>query len=771
MTDLPDSLAQPLAGPAPAPAPPRLAPAPAPPRLGRLARGSDPGWVVFVGLLLLPVLLCQALGEPLKARFFLGLAIYLGVLKWLGWLVLPRVPDATAFARWPAELFAGLAVLCGWFYLRNLVGRFWPASYGLGELSFLAPVALAFNFAGRLPALLRRAYPAGMIRGRLLQALVCAPFVVALTAALWNVSGTLHAQNTDALYHAFSSRAYAADGLDFRDAELGSSLVYPSGFGAMNAVALAASPLAPVQAVQAQHVLWTIVGLFLVPAVIAGRTGRPLKPLWCLPLFFLTLCPVYALYPDIYYSATGRQAAPGLLAAVCLLPLIVAPERRWYLVVTASVIASLAAVTFALNPACAPFVALAVGIALVLQFRAAMRLGQRPVPSLVVQLVPLACVGLLLLANDLYYGRLVQKAGLVGLARHAPAPAQVNVPPEQPSAVGGFSLISGLRQAGGVQPLGLSPNATVGAFTSVELEAQTRQWPGRLPQCALPLLGAGLGLLALLAAWVTRRQQVPTGLRFLPPFCLGCLALWFVLKYGMTFLEGALSSPAWQGHLLRVYIGFLLLRCELLVLFALLVSAGTSLYLTLERRPGGRRVATLLLAPVIGVLLLCAVLVPCNCGTPIIPVTPWGRVSVQDLNLVAWIDQNLPPEDGALGLAAMVFEVGGEGQEKHVDALGGPSAVLLYGKPRPVRFALPALERRRGYEDYLRHIEEDFDAGWCLAHNIRHFYVSANSYYLSPDGRPHNRGIARAIDDGRLRLVHAEGSSGVYAVVAREAGR
>src|SRR6266511_6099060 len=100
-----------------------------------LTRWADPEWPLFVAVLLLPALLVLVTGQFQKASFFAGAAVYAGVLKWLGWLVFTRPSlHRPAFVLFPLEMFLGLALLCGWFYLRNLAGWLWPMSYGLLEL-------------------------------------------------------------------------------------------------------------------------------------------------------------------------------------------------------------------------------------------------------------------------------------------------------------------------------------------------------------------------------------------------------------------------------------------------------------------------------------------------------------------------------------------------------------------------------------------------------------------------------------------------------------
>src|SRR5262245_31951062 len=112
------------------------------PNPGRLAallgRLYDPEWLPCLGFLLLPALLAAAVGSLQRASFFLGIAVYLATLKWLGWAGFGRFARlGPAHLLFPAEVFAGLAVASCWFYLRSLLGQLRPGSYGLGELAVL----------------------------------------------------------------------------------------------------------------------------------------------------------------------------------------------------------------------------------------------------------------------------------------------------------------------------------------------------------------------------------------------------------------------------------------------------------------------------------------------------------------------------------------------------------------------------------------------------------------------------------------------------------
>jgi hypothetical protein len=127
-----------------------------------------------------------------------------------------------------------------------------------------------------------------------------------------------------------------------------------------------------------------------------------------------------------------------------------------------------------------------------------------------------------------------------------------------------------------------------------------------------------------------------------------------------------------------------------------------------------------------------------------------GAVTRDDLELVKWIDENIPPEKGLIGLTAYPIRAG---NEKHLYPVGGSQALLLYGKHYNICFFQLDPGRSYGFDDYVAHVYDAFDPQWCLDNNIHFFYV-AGIYY--------NQGIVRAIVTGALRPVKVIGGSGLY---------
>jgi hypothetical protein len=716
---------------------------------------ADPEWPLCLVVLLAPAGLTLALGQAEKASFFLGTAIYIAVLKWLGWTVFGRLaPARPRYLLFPAELFAGLAVVCGWFYLRNIVAKAWPASYGLGELEglFLALVALHLTvLALRGPALLAawRLSPRAALIPLGERLALYAPFAVVLTVALWSISGALGVQGTDAMTYTLMARVYRDQGIGFAVPPTNVAMAYPSGFPAMNATAAVLAPLTVLQAFHLQHVLLCIAAVFLVTTTVAALLGRPLPLLHSLPAAFLFVFPLYALYPDVFYPGTPKQAGPPLCAAVCLLPVLAPVARRGPFLIAAAAVALLAVLAAAVNPACVLFAVVAGAVAVVV-FAARGRGGLGPAALLGFGLA----AGALLLACDLYYGGLVRQL----ISRdNATASAEKTVPaPEGGHRPAWFSWQQGVRAASAVNPLGLSPVAsmTVLLWDRAEpIKGWDERWPARLTVPAVLLL-----TLLALAGLLPRRSRAAATRDPLVRLMLACLVLWLVLKYLVNFFAGGLVQPSYEEKLLAIYLRYLLLRVELVLLFTCATAAGVRLYLTLERQRVWKA------AVVLGGLVVCWVVPALGVragvlvsGFQIVPAHDRFSVTADDLRLATWLGQNVPPDKGDIGLAAMTFTAGPHQEEHHIYALDGGHALVLYGRFYNFRFLSPVLEAGRDIDAYEKHVRDDFDVEWCLNKGIRYFYAT-------PDGLTRNPGLAKAIMAGKLQLRHAEGQSCLYEV-------
>jgi hypothetical protein len=730
--------------------PERLAAEPSGGRIAgrRLLALADPEWPLCLAVLLAPAALALALGDGRKAWFFCGAAVYVAVLKWLGWAVFGRLTTVRPrFLLFPAELFAGLAVVCAWFYLRNFVANAWPGSYSLRELAWLFPALLVLHAVAlvlRGPALL--AAPRLLLAALGERLALYVPFVVMLTVALWSIGGALGVTGTDPIHHTFTARVYVHDGLDFVVPPTGTPIVYPAAFGAMNATAAALAPLSVVQAFHLQHVLLCIAAVFLVTTTVAVLLGRPLPLLHAAPLPFLFLFPLYGLYPDLLYPGTPKQVGLPLFAAVCLLPVAAPVTRRGPMLLAMGLTGLLGALAVALNPACVLYVLLATVLAAAIY---AHRTRPRWRVLLAQAAVGLLAAALVLGADPYYRGYLPSRAP-------EPAPAAEPAPPPPP----GFSLAAGLRALRVVNPLGLSPAVSATAM-SYQFD-YLKDWTDRWLSTVFVFATFGLALLAFGPLAVTRRRAaVPSGA--LVVMTLASLALCVALEYGVTLVAGGLSLARADTGLLSGYLRYLLLRCELLLLFAAFVGAGTHLYLTVEAR--GRLRGR---AGVTAIALLAAACWALPAAWLVVrtPRLEWAgpttvidnrrfAVTDDDLRLAAWIDDHLPPGD--VGLAALTYHCGLNDYEHHIYPVDGGFALAVYGRSYRYRFLIPALETEAAVTGYEKHVHDDFDAAWCLRNGIHYFYAT-------PNGLRENPGLAKAAATGALRLLHAEGESRLYEV-------
>jgi hypothetical protein len=731
-------------------APPDPAPSAGARAAAALAAAADPEWPLLLALLLAPAGLCAALGAGQKASFFLGTAIYVVCLKWLGWAAFGRLaPARPRSLLFPAELFAGLAVACAWFYLRNLVARVWPASYGLGELSWLFPALVLLHAAALVVSWRRQPWPGLAALGLRLAAYV--PFVLVLTAALWSISAALGVQGTDSMTYTFLARAYRAGGTAFALPPTFHPIVYPSGFGAMNATAASLAPLTVLQALHLQHVLLCVAAPFLATAAVAALARRPLIGLHWLPVAFLFVFPLYALYPDVLYPGTPKQAGPPLCAAVCLLPLLAPTGGRVAFFVAAGVVAFLAVLAAALNPACGPYAAVAAVVAVVvLAARGRTALGlPRSLTVTAMAGLGLASAGLVC-ACDLYYGPLLWRTPAA-----EPSTGTGGAGESTPAAPPRYSWAKAARGLGSVNPLGLSPVESTTALVWAPAEP-LRGWGEHWPATAFPVVTLALTLLAL-AALLSRRTRAAAARDPLVRLLLAVVALWLGLKYAMTFLLAGLSRSEHMTGLLSVYLRYLLLRCELLILFTGLAAACARLYLVVEVRSGraARRAAVATAAgcgllPALGLLAGVAVT-----GFPVVPSTDRFEPTADDLKLSAWLTDNVPPGKGNVALAAFTFRASLNDVEQYIIPLQGGHAVALYDPHYNFRFAVPSLEDLRGVASYRQHVGDHLDLRWCRENEVRYFYVPSK-------GLAENPGLADAVRDGRLRPLRREGDSCVY---------
>jgi hypothetical protein len=347
--------------------------------------------------------------------------------------------------------------------------------------------------------------------------------------------------------------------------------------------------------------------------------------------------------------------------------------------------------------------------------------------------------GLLVFACDPYYRTLAlrpDRAVIFGSSVRAdgPAPSCRRI---------GFSARKAWQASAGLSPAG---------FTNQALAA------GRGPRLLLLGALAGCPLVGLLLARQGRKRALLVG--------VGWPALWLTVRYGGTFLAAGLAGASLhhtslEAHYLGQYLFFLLERAEPLLLFGGLVLVGWALTTRLGPialpLPGLHRAAAwgsgLALAAVV---LVGTVDSPALGGVALRNTARNGRVTPEDLELVRWVDEHLPPGRGLVALACEPF-VGHH--TKQLYPCDGAQALALYGRRYNFCFIQWDPGRGYGYDDYEQHIRQRFDAGWCLGQNVRYLYASAETVERQP-------GLREALAAGRLRPVRAAGRSAVYEIVS-----
>src|SRR5207249_1340324 len=119
-----------------------------------------------------------------------------------------------------------------------------------------------------------------------------------------------------------------------------------------------------------------------------------------------------------------------------------------------------------------------------------------------------------------------------------------------------------------------------------------------------------------------------------------CLLLWLAARPALTFAIGGLNRDAPTTHMLSAYLGFLLVRCELLVLLMLLLAGGVILYLCVEKH-ARHRPSWKTLAPV-GAMLAYFLPVAVvfgggtRSGLVTLPATTFFAITGDDVKLAEW---------------------------------------------------------------------------------------------------------------------------------------
>lgn len=707
----------------------------------------DPEWLLFIACLLVPALVCALGGDSDRSIFFARLALYIGFLKWLGWLILTRpAPDHRSFLKFPQEIFVGLSFPLLWFYLRNVFAVLVPGSYSLIELGVLAWLAAGLQVAGGL------AVHVGAIRQRSLswretgralavRICVCLPFALTLMLTLWSVAKEIFVPSQDGWFHSFIARVFLNDGLFYAHFNGNHPIFYTSGFGAINAITAAISGLTVVQAQNLQHVLMIVTGVWLLSSTVSLLARRVLLPLYLLPTFILSAYPLHNLPPDVYWTHTPQQTATAFLLAIPLVSLAIPISSRitFYSALALQSLLSLA--VLALSPVCAFFLPGACLVALFVNCARGRALFRERVLKLCAsQAAFILLASVLVLGSDRYYSTVLLNPSGASYMRSEQYGGDGSHGSHQ---LLGFSLRRALTAV--VEPMVLIPD-------------RAEDPPEKLPGRFLPWLAVALGIASCGFA-VGRRQHTTPAFRHLAITAGVSLVLWLAMKYWATFFSAGITSTTLDALLLQSYLIFMARRLELWLLLLVMLASATCLYLV----PGAGRERLLARTVAGGAVVMLGVwwlplaashldprvshLIPRNIGVA-------GRITRDDIELTRWIDKNLPPGEGLIGLTSMPFKLA---ESKLLFPIDAGQTLSLYGEHYNFCFQVFDPSRPYGFDDYTERVLYYFDAQWCVNNGIRYFHVPRADIYP-------NHGLARAAQIGLLEPVRTVSSSVLYAV-------
>ncbi len=131
-----------------------------------------------------------------------------------------------------------------------------------------------------------------------------------------------------------------------------------------------------------------------------------------------------------------------------------------------------------------------------------------------------------------------------------------------------------------------------------------------------------------------------------------------------------------------------------------------------------------------------------------------GRVSADDIALASWIEKNITPDEGLVGLSSMAFKIW---NTKLLFPSGASQALPMYGSGYNFCFQVFDPGRQYSYDDYVEHVATYFDANWLLQNGIRFFHMPYGDLWP-------NHGLIRARDVGLLQPVRVTTTSALHAV-------
>ena len=345
----------------------------------------------------------------------------------------------------------------------------------------------------------------------------------------------------------------------------------------------------------------------------------------------------------------------------------------------------------ALNPACVPFVAVALLINLAASiWRGSGQLAVGKWTILAIQATLTTLAAVLILGLDPYYARKTE---------YAIATTDLESREEHRDPV--FSPRRAAEAAMSLNPSTLTPLTGLAENDEEISLVPLDGWPERVLTWVSLLLAASAT--CSIFRHRGRTDAGASGLGWL--FTTGWL-LWLVGRPLLLFLAEGVSRTRWDTSLLRIYLRFILNRCEILLLFVFLTAG---LVILLQQLAASSRFQPLRTGIIVALMMACLVLFAMRIVTDDryavhrvkVPVNPAWEISDDDLRLVAWIDKNLPDEKIAPQAYTMRLRTAARSKSTSTrPAERSPSSSM--GSCNYRFFWL--MEREGIYEEYLKNV-------------------------------------------------------------------
>jgi hypothetical protein len=698
----------------------------------------DPDLPCLFIALLIPVILTGIAGKNIQAHFYFGTAVYVITLKWIGWLVLGRDKESSPYT-YPLHIFTGLGIILCWFYLRNAIGKFIPLTYGVWEIKLLPLGIICIHLFVLIRGLLNK--PKFDLLIAIKRIIPFFPYVMLLHIVLKHMAKLLNTASTDPLVQSFLAHAYLQDGVFTKTISYGEGegLIYPSSFAAINAITSAISTLSASQAVNLQHPFILITALYLVTSFIGKHMGRSSFLLLLLPFLFLWCFPVHNLYPTLNYEGTPRQASIGLFIAITFMPLYQSTLSRATYIILVSASSILTVIIIGLNPSCIPFAAAFLALGIVIDVAVQNQLsGRYFLRRVAVSGFALIFMLTIFLSVDPYLKRTF-------------FPSDQPVQNKEQSV--NFSLQQSVSHLREIKPLQVS----------TDVPHQTRF------NIDVLVLIAILQFALCILLYKFRLPHIEEGKgKQARAFCaITAIIILFLilLKYTVALITAGVSTSGWYSVLLKNYLLFNLTRSELVLWYTILVISAGAIILCLSSVPKLNKYISLFL--VISGLLLpwlacrkfdrSSLFFKEKAGIVIASWNTNGLMHQEDVELTRWVNENIKSGAGWIGLGVQTFTVQmpSGNVEQHIYPIDGAQAYFLYSYEYNFCFTLVETGCKAGFNEYVEHVKDRFDAQWLKEKRILYFIISDRSLR-------NLKGYREAIEKGSIHAIKRFGDTAIY---------